>query len=83
MKTVKLPKFNGLTDIMQRGETVTISHAGNMGDSIKYSVKPNVDGMLGKGMFDKLEPLGIADGSADYLYQLKIPSEIFFKVVSQ
>ena len=79
MKSDKLPLLNGFTGILKRGEMIVISHAGNMGNTIKDDVKPNVDAMLGKGSFDKLQPLGTASGAPDYLYELKIPIDSFNK----
>ena len=68
MKTLR----TGFTTIKITKQKVTIEHAGNMGNTILRSVKPNVDALLGEGAFDKLKVNILEEtGYPDYFYVLK------------
>lgn len=62
----------GLTEIKIKKNITTVTHSGNMSNTIEGSVKPNVDQLLGEGAFDRLLQNKIKEeGSADYLYILQ------------
>lgn len=71
----------GFTEIEHKKNTVVISHCGNMGHSISRNVKPNVDILLGHGMFEKLRAIGKEAGSPDYAYSLTIPNKEWYKLI--
>lgn len=73
-------KSHGHTEITRNKTHTTISHNGNMGNTVKAHVKPNVDKMLGQGAFDRLKTHGKESGSPDYAYSLKIPNKHFDSV---
>jgi len=65
----------GLTEITVRPRSTFIEHRGNMGNSIR-DVRHNVDHLLGKGTFDKLQAEGTESGSPDYMYTLKLTRKV-------
>ena len=72
----------GLTKVhldTRMGEVV-VYHGGNMGNTVERSVRPNVDKLLGEGVFDKLREAGIEDGSPDYSYTLTAPLSAYLEV---
>lgn len=66
-------KAYGVTEITKDNKHYYIGHGGNMGSTVNGHVKPNVDRLLGKGVFDKLKEHGKESGSPDYSYSLKVP----------
>lgn len=78
---MKFPMYNGFTRINVKGTNVIISHGGNMGNSEQRNVKPNVDGLLGKGTYDRLRKVGVPFGSPDYWFTLTIPKDQFSSIV--
>lgn len=80
---------HGFTTITIGHYDVTISHDGNMGNTEKHSVLPNVDALLGKGAFNKLRPQGDfrpdehynMNNDPSYSYVLYIPRADFNKII--
>ena len=69
----------GLTKVTidTRMREVEVYHGGNMGDTIDRCVRPNVDKLLGEGVFDKLLEAGVEDGSPCYMYTLTAPLDTY------
>lgn len=63
----------GLTDVKLKGDILTISHAGNMGNSITRSVDPNIIalGLPTIAELKKQYKVILEDGSPDYMYTIK------------
>jgi hypothetical protein len=80
LKEEIMDKSFGLTSITQSGKFVYVNHNGNMGCTVERSVKPNVDYMLGEGMFDRLRSVGVSSGTPSYSYYLKIPLAKFRQI---
>ena len=78
---MNFPMVHGFTAISLKGNTVEISHAGNMGNTVERSVKPAVNFMLGQDAFDTLQKAGKEKGVPDYLYTLRIPKAKFDSIV--
>lgn len=68
---------HGLTSIEKKKDHYQIVHTGNMANTVKNSVEPNVDKMLGRGAFAHMKKAGKAEGSPDYLYTMKVPKDHF------
>jgi len=76
---------HGLTEISREGKFIVITHGGNMGDTEKNSVKPNVDKILGSGAFDFLrqhghiykDKIGNVHSDPSYSYVLIVPIEYY------
>lgn len=77
--------FNGLTTIKltNGGKDVLITHTGNMGNTEDRDVRPNVDGVCGKGAYNQLRKVGKAEGSPTYLFTLQVSKEDFDKVCTK
>lgn len=63
----------GLTDVKLKGNILTISHSGNMGNSITRSVDPNINalGLPTIAELKKQYKVVLEDGSPDYMYTIK------------
>lgn len=74
MKTLRL----GVTTIYVKKKSVKVVHHGNMGHTVEHNVKPNVDSLLGAGMFDKIKAGAFNEdiGTADYSYILEARIEV-------
>ena len=71
----------GFTTIERKGVVVVITHNGNMSNTVEHSVQPNVDAMLGDGVFNRLRKHGKEEGSPDYAWSMTIPGKAFDELI--
>ena len=70
-----MKKFKyGFTEVVITDKDITISHGGNMGNSIKESVNPNLEklGFPSVENFKKTHEVIKEEGSPDYMWSLKL-----------
>lgn len=64
-----------------RSKEMVIAYGGNMGARLGTEVRPCVDRMFGKPVFNKLYAVRTAEkGSPDYMWSMSIPAEKFDKI---
>jgi len=74
---MKLPRIFGQTLIEVIDSDVVIKHSGQPTDTIRNSVKPNVDAILGAGSFNRLIECSKVEGEPSNRFIMRLPKTVF------